>query len=539
MNGNNKAIAILRVSTKRQEEGVSHALQAEQINEWVEKHGLNMVVAPFKIAESAKDTENRKQYHRAIDYALNNKIRHILFYMGDREARNLTENEYNEKLVRQDRIVLHYVREDKILYKNSSESDFTARDYQAVGNKDFSRRLSVKVNDAMRKKAENGWFPNNHAPKGYIHEYEKDSNGRPRKRGTIIVKDPDDRVVKMVIREFELCAQGYSVTAIRKQIIDEGFIAPSAFKKYSPHGIEARLKNKFYRGKFDWQGIVYEGKHEIIIPKSILTAVDSRFGHKKIRRKESAEKGIFSGGWLRCGHPECGLQITCEQTKKKIKETGELKEFRYYRCSNSRGVHESQRGSYVSEGDLLAKFEKVVERVQISKSFAAQISQALNDANATAKEAISREMQGFRDALKKLHEQQSRFLDLLARDVITDDECRMKLDEIERDRKHFTNLLEESQYKISDAWKMTSEMVLELAKNAKTLWNEGTLEEKLAIAKKLCWNPVLEGANLRYDLRKPFATISEMSEKEDWRSQGDSNPCILRERGKRLRLINN
>ncbi len=530
MGNNNKAIAILRVSTKRQEEGASHSLQEEQVRSWIADYDLNLVVDPIKMAESAKDSENRTQYHRAIEYALKNKVRHILFYMGDREARNLTDNEYNEKLVRQDRIVLHYVRDNKILHKNSSESDFSARDYQAVGNKDFSRRLSMKVLDAMKKKAEDGWFPNNHAPLGYIHQYKTDVNGRQRKRGTIIVKNPDERVVSMVLREFELCAQGYSVIAIRKQIIDEGFVPPSAVKKYSQQGIEGRLKNKFYRGKFDWQGTEYKGQHEIIISKPILDAVDVRFGHKKIRRKESTEKGIFSGGWLRCGHPECGLQITCEHAKKKIKETGEQKEFRYYRCSNSRGIHKSQRGSYVLEGDLLAKFENVVEKVQISKSFAEQIAQALNDADDSAKEAIRREMQGFREALAKLHERQSKYLDLLAGGVIRDTDYRMKLEEIESDRRHFTNLLEDAQYKISDAWKFTAQTVLELSKNAKSLWNDGTLEQKLEILKKLCWNPVLEGATLRYDLRKPFATIAKMNESEEWRSQPDLNRCILRER---------
>ncbi|MBK8201531.1 MAG: recombinase family protein [Bdellovibrionales bacterium] len=366
MGSNSKAIAILRVSTKRQEEGVSHLLQEEQIKKWVADYGLDLVIEPFKIAESAKDSEHRKHYHRAIEYALKNKIRHILFYMGDREARNLTDNEQNEKLVRQDRVVLHYVRDNKILYKDSSESDFTARDYQAVGHKDFSRRLSVKMNDVMRRKAGKGWFPNNHAPLGYIHHFPLDENGRPRKRGSTIVRNPNERVVRQVVREFELCAQGYSVAVVRKQILEEGFIEPSRTHLYSKQGVEKRLKNKFYWGNFDWQGIEYKGNHEIIIPKAILDAVAARFGHKKVRRKESEEKGIFSGGWLRCGHPECGLQITCEHTKKKIKASGEHKEFRYYRCSNSRGIHKSMRGTYIPEEELLTKFEPALDRIGIS-----------------------------------------------------------------------------------------------------------------------------------------------------------------------------
>ena len=526
---NNRAVAILRVSTKRQEQGVSHSLQKQQVDGWVEKHKLDLAKV-FQISESAKDSDNRRKYHEAIEWSLKNKVRHVLFYMGDREARNLTDNEYNEKLVLQDRIVLHYVRESKILHKDSPESDFTARDYQAVGNKDFSRRLRVKVNDAMRKKAEDGWFPNNHAPLGYVHKYLTNENGRQRKRGTIIVRDPIDKNVKQVQREFELCAKGYSVAAIRSQIIADGFIVPSEKKTYSKHGIEGRLKSKFYRGKFDWQGVEYQGRHELIIPKAILDAVDGRFGHKRIKRRETEEKGIFSGGWLRCGHPECGLQITCEHTEKRIKATGKIKEYKHYRCSNSRGVHESLKGLYVSEENVLKQFEPALDAISISEQRAQEIADALNEADKLAKSTIHNEMEQYRAALKGLHDKRLRYLDLLADKQISNDDYRFKLEQLEADQKHFTLLLEQAQYKISDAWKFTAETVLELAKNAKSLWIAGTLSEKLEILKKVCWNPILDGATLRYDLQKPFATIAQMSGNPDWRPLRDSNSCLLRER---------
>ncbi|MBK7844488.1 MAG: recombinase family protein [Bdellovibrionales bacterium] len=405
----NKAIAILRVSTKKQVEGLSHTIQAERVAEWIKEKGLDLIEV-FKIYESAKDSDSRKKYHHAISWALKNGARHILFYMGDREARNLTDNEYNEKLVLQDRIVLHYVQERKILHKDSPESDFTARDYQAVGSKDFSRRLRVKVVDAMRRKAEEGWFPNNHAPLGYIHSFPIDENGRAKKRGSTIVKNPNKNAVKQVQREFELCAQGYSVASIRELIIEAGFVPPSKVKTYSKHGIEARLKNKFYRGSFDWQGIEYKGKHELIIPKPILDAVDERFGHKRVHRRASVEKGIFSGGWIRCGHPECGLQIVCEHTKKKIKETGEKKEFKYYRCSNSRGVHESLKGMYTTEEDLMKAFEPALDRISITAQRAQEIADALNETDRIAKEAIAAEMNGYRKALEDLHKRRLSYL---------------------------------------------------------------------------------------------------------------------------------
>ena len=86
--------------------------------------------------------------------------------MYDRETRNLSDAESNEKLVRLDKIVLHYVRDRKVLHKFSPDSDFFLRDIQAVSNKQFVRNLSAKVSDALLAKAEDGNYPGNWPPLG-------------------------------------------------------------------------------------------------------------------------------------------------------------------------------------------------------------------------------------------------------------------------------------------------------------------------------------------------------------------------------------
>lgn len=504
-------------------------MQKAEIVDYCGRNGLQLVQT-FSVIESAKDSESRAKYREAIEWAIKNKIRHIVFYISDREGRNFTDIEANQRLIKKDLIACHYVKENKCLWSGSSHLDFMMREFQAFQDKQVSQVTSTKVIDAQRRKAEDGWFPLNHVPLGYMHKYLTDENGRERKRGTIIVKDQDQRVVRQVIREFELCAQGYSVAAIRRQIIDEGYIEPSRIHLYSKQGVEKRLKNKFYWGTFEYRGVEYKGRHELIIPKPIRDAVSARFGHKKVRRKESEEKGIFSGGWLRCGHPECGLQITCEHTKKKIKETGEQKEFRYYRCSNSRGIHKSLRGMYVAEEDLLTKFEPALDRVSISEVRAKEIADALTEADRLAKQAIHLEIEQYETALQELHDKRSKLIDLKLDGSIGSDDYAFKMKQIDADMSHYMKLQEDAQYKITDAWKVTAEMVLELAKEAKELWKRGSLTERLEILKKLCWNPILEGATLRYGLRKPFATIAEMNGNQNWRSQGDLNPCILRER---------
>ena len=72
--------------------------------------------------------------------------------------------------------------------------------------------------------------------------------------------------------------------------------------------------------------------------------------------------------------------------------------------------------------------------------------------------------------------------------------------------------------------------IIELSTNAESLWNSRSAVEKVEFLKKVISNPVLDGPRIRYDLQKPFAVIVQMSGNLNWRPQGDSNPCILRER---------
>src|SRR5688500_2350454 len=97
----NRAIAILRVSSHGQRDNTSHDVQETEVREYCRLNGLDLIQA-FKLVESARHSENRTRYKQARDWALKEGVRHILFYMMDRESRNLTDNEENENLVRRD-----------------------------------------------------------------------------------------------------------------------------------------------------------------------------------------------------------------------------------------------------------------------------------------------------------------------------------------------------------------------------------------------------------------------------------------------------
>ena len=94
---NNKAIAIVRVSSAKQKDGISHSAQEQAIQDHCVKYDLKLEKI-FKIVESASSSKNRKQYSEAIREAIKDRIGNVLFYMLDRETRNRAQRRLDRLL---------------------------------------------------------------------------------------------------------------------------------------------------------------------------------------------------------------------------------------------------------------------------------------------------------------------------------------------------------------------------------------------------------------------------------------------------------
>ena len=533
---NNEALLLPRVSSRKQDPET----QIREMTEYCRYHGLK-VAKIWAIKESAKDSDFRDDYNEAIEYAKKHGIRHLIFLMDDREARNLTDVETNEKLVKRDIFVLHYVLDRKIIHKHSPDSDFFMRDMKAAYNKNFSRVLGTRMNFVMREKAESGWYPGNRPPLGYMTQKQKDENGRELKRDSIIVPDVLDKNVRQVRREFELRVMDgvdspLPFDDIRKQIIAEGFIPPSKVNNYHVSAIEKRLKNIFYDDRFIWDEKEYPGKHERIIPKRLWDDVQDTFGKRAMSRNA---KGIFGGGWLKCATPECGCFITSEPRVKERKTTKEMVRYNLYRCSNGRKIHRSLAGMYIHEEKIWAQLEAAVDSISITESFAEELAEALNETQHKAIAATKREAASYNDALKELEDKEDEAYRDYKKGVLDEKGYRRQIDRVRSDRRYYSRQLEEANVAINNACMENAKTIIELATNAKSLWLSRSVRERREFLNDILSNQVLEAANdgvtVRYEMKKPFATLSRMkglsSNNQKWRLHGDSNPGYSRERG--------
>lgn len=515
--GNRRAMALLRVSSKGQEDNNSFISQRNEIITYAESEGLDLVEI-VQIVETAKKSELRHGYADFKAKVIRQKAHHIIFHRYDRESRNLTDNEVNEDLVRTGSVCIHYALDRKVLHKNSPDSDFLNRDIQAAINKGYSRDLSSKVRRGTKAKAEQGWFPGAYVPLGYIHLKNRSSAGFEKQKGTTVVRHPDPRRVQMVIREYEIRAEPHTpaLSEIRRRIIAEGFLAENEIPKYRECIIHRRLSNIFYDGRFTWGGVEYPGAHERIISSELFWKVQETFGIRNPYGKKT--EGVFRNGWLRCSDSECGCNIIYDAITKPVKATGEIKTYAYYHCTNGKKAHSSLKNMRISENNLLEAFAPAVRSITINEDFRDELLKALNESSNRTRRAIKADIESFQEAIARVQEKENRAYDRFDSGEIDRETYNQQRTRLQQEHTEMNQKLKTAQLAINDISNETTKSILELATNAESLWKRRSPQERALFLEKLLSNQTFDGVSVQYQIIKPLQTLSEMKENANWRT---------------------
>lgn len=130
------------------------------------------------------------------------------------------------------------------------------RDYHAVQANTIPWFENEGQKSNFSLKAEDGWWPGCVPPHGYSQQKRTNKRGFERRRGTIIVPDPDPMIVRRVRIEFENPSRttnsnlSKSVTASSKRF---GYKRDQ--KVTITWNIQRRLENIFYDARFMWAGV--------------------------------------------------------------------------------------------------------------------------------------------------------------------------------------------------------------------------------------------------------------------------------------------
>lgn len=520
------AILLVRISDPKQDKGYSRAAQKQYGLEYCAKNNFELVAEPFDFIETASKPGERSKFDEMMKFiekfvSKPNRRLHLVVEKKDRLTRNFTSQEQLQALVMQGKLVIHYYKDKKVIDVNVSPADVFNDDIQTAVAKYSSLNTRREVKKGMLQKARAGWLPGK-APLGYVNVRVGTEDRHGRKEAQIHV-DPDHRNVDAVLRIFELRATtSQSYRDIARAVLSEGILSPHKTKHFGKANVANILTNRFYEGEYKKGGEWHKGLHQIFVPAQHLAVA---FGKEK-GPYAKGKRGLFSG-FIRCADQQCRCQIIFDP-KKRVLKSGAVSLHTYYRCSDGRDVHRDggQKQVNVTEDTLFDEFLKPVRDISISDRLAHAISALLKRSHEKAIAAHRRTMDGYKQALGALERKEDELYDDLKRSLVDEATYHRRIQKIRDERCHFTGQLERGQEQIATAFYQTSDKILELAKNAESLWKERTPQERVDFLKSILSNQTLDGVTIGYELQKPFRIVAEMKKNEgsgEWRTRKDSN----------------
>lgn len=340
---NNIAIAYLRVSTSKQnDEGNSLEVQEKEAMEYASKN--NLVLPLLNIYREARPAskiykykhekimdeifEERKELKHVLSRATNKEFGHLIVYSRDRLARDSSQANAIEGLLKDNGVTIHYTRAgENILSKDESINDLISSILHSVSELE-ANIISSRIKGAGKICAQMGYWAGGKPPYGFntTPVYEN-------KRTKRLKKVPfEEKIVKEIFTYYTYF--GYSYKRIA-EILSSRYQG----KIWTKSSIETIIKNEAYTGSIIWNrrgGRRRPGKHhdeDIVVSdcneKNIIVTRNEWDNTSALRNKKSEinDPNHLDTLYILKGKLVCGICGEILVTKNRGKD-------RVYRCPN-------------------------------------------------------------------------------------------------------------------------------------------------------------------------------------------------------------
>ena len=333
-----KAVILTRVSTKEQEEGHSLPAQNTRLSGYAKRKGLN-VIKTFQIIESSTRGK-RREFMEMIDFCKSQpeKIA-IIADAVDRVQRSFKESVMLDDLIRQEKIELHFYRENMVIGKNSSSSDIMRWDFSVMGAKSYVLQLSENVKRSIDYKQKNGEMAGA-APTGY--ENFIDENGKH----SIRPKEPDATKIRSL---FELYSLGNMSIHELARYADNIGLKSRTGHKIANTTMTTILDNPFYYGEMNTKGRLIRHIYQPIITKELFDKCHLMRLKGTSKPFKHGELPFLYRGMISCMNAQ--KICPCEIKKKK---------FVYVVCYKPDGSR-----LYIPEQDVSDQIALILDRIRL------------------------------------------------------------------------------------------------------------------------------------------------------------------------------
>ena len=393
-----KYFLYIRKSTDEDDRQVlSLEAQETELKEFALRENL-LIAATFRESQTAKEP-GRPIFNDMLKRMENGEAEGILAWHPDRLARNSIDGGRIIFLIDTEKIKA--LKSPIFWFEPTPQGKFMLN--IAFGqSKYFVDNLSENTKRGLRQKLRRGELPG-YAPLGYLNDLLKHT----------IHKDPER--FRLVRKLFELYATGnYSLKDLRKLITSAGLLSRKK-NMLSVSNIQSILSNSFYYGVFKYNGEMYDGKHEPMIPKKLFEACQKVMADRSRPKKPSQKEYPFRN-MLVCG--ECGCAITSETQKG----------HNYYRCTKKRDKKCSQK--YIREEVLAQEVANELQKVSLSSAWAEWMLAEINKEEAEAAQSGAVFAQNLKDKIKELEGKLDILLDTHLDGTISREEYTAKKEKI-------------------------------------------------------------------------------------------------------------
>lgn len=320
----------IRVSSKKQGEGVSLSAQREAIERFAAEHNI-CIVRWFEEQQTAASS-GRPIFNQMLKALRSGQAAGVVMHKIDRSARNFSDWAKIGDLADAG-VAVHFATESLDF---RSRGGRLAANIQMAVAEDYIRNLKEEVRKGQIGSLKSGLYPFA-APIGYLN------NGKAK------LKTPDPERAPLIKKAFQLYASGqYSTRTLRRELDHLG-LRNDFGRPISKGCLEKFLSNPFYTGIIHIRstGAVYKGAHKAIISAHLFEKVQTikaeRSG-KKVTRHNHTYRGLF-----RC--KQCHTSMIPERQKG----------FVYYRCHTA-----SCPPNSIREERLEAAIVEALQSVRVS-----------------------------------------------------------------------------------------------------------------------------------------------------------------------------
>lgn len=376
-----KAVILIRVSTKMQEDGWSLTAQSTRLFDYADRKDLE-VIKTFEIIESSTHGE-RKQFMEMIAFCKRQReTSAIIADTVDRVQRSFKESVLLDELMKQNKIELHFYREGMVLNSQSSSVDIMRWDFSVMGAKAYVLQLAENIRRSNEQKNKNGEITGM-APIGY--ENFIDEHGKKFVRP----KEPEASIIKQLFELYSLGNIGVCELAKYTNMLGLKSRSGNNISKNSVYGI---INNPFYYGEMRTRRGIIRHVYTPIITKELWDLCQERKAEHNlnVHHPKVTENPFLLRGLVRCGLTN--QMCICEIKKKK---------YIYIFCYHADGSR-----YYVSEQNVLKDIEAILNRIHLPDNVVFELKEEL-------KKAKSTERKYYRDAITKLKTEQEKFKDKL------------------------------------------------------------------------------------------------------------------------------